>query len=85
MLEAIDLSVFSRDEPHGIGDSLNTQPRATHHWHSTLEVSALDAGQLPQDIKLSSLTGVLRFGPASASQAYGLGTYSALVLHRHAK
>ena len=33
-----DLSGFSREELDGIADSLNTRPRATHDWHTPLEV-----------------------------------------------
>lgn len=35
-----DLSVFSQVELDGIADSLNTRPRATHAWHTPLEVFA---------------------------------------------
>jgi IS30 family transposase len=35
-----DLSVFSQEELDGIADSLNTRPRATHNWHTPLEVFA---------------------------------------------
>jgi IS30 family transposase len=35
-----DLSVFSQAELDGIADSLNTRPRATHNWHTPLEVFA---------------------------------------------
>ena len=35
-----ELSVFSQDELDGIADSLNTRPRATHNWHTPLEVFA---------------------------------------------
>ncbi|WP_436296358.1 IS30 family transposase [Variovorax sp. LjRoot175] len=35
-----DLSVFSQDELDAIADSMNNRPRATHAWHSPLEVFA---------------------------------------------
>ena len=35
-----DLSVFSQHELDGIADSLNSRPRATHAFHSLLEVFA---------------------------------------------
>ena len=35
-----DLSVFSQAERDGIADSLNSRPRATHNWHTPLEVFA---------------------------------------------
>ena len=35
-----DLGVFSQAELDGIADSLNTRPRATHNWHTPLEVFA---------------------------------------------
>ena len=35
-----DLSVFSRDELDAIADSLNNRPRATHAFHTPLEVFA---------------------------------------------
>ena len=35
-----DLSLFSQDELDGIADSLNNRPRATHAFHSPLEVFA---------------------------------------------
>jgi transposase, IS30 family len=35
-----DLSVFSQDELDAIADSMNTRPRATHNWHTPLEVFA---------------------------------------------
>jgi IS30 family transposase len=35
-----DLSVFSQEELDGIADSLNSRPRATHNWHTPLEVFA---------------------------------------------
>jgi len=35
-----DLSVFSQDELDAIADSMNSRPRATHAWHTPLEVFA---------------------------------------------
>jgi IS30 family transposase len=35
-----DLGVFSQDELDAIADSLNSRPRATHNWHTPLEVFA---------------------------------------------
>lgn len=35
-----DLSVFSQEELDAIADSLNSRPRATHNWHTPLEVFA---------------------------------------------
>jgi len=35
-----DIGMFSQDELDGIADSLNTRPRATHDWHTPLEVFA---------------------------------------------
>jgi IS30 family transposase len=35
-----DLSVFSQAQLDAIADSLNTRPRATHNWHTPLEVFA---------------------------------------------
>ena len=35
-----DLSAFSQDELDAIADSLNSRPRATHNWHTPLEVFA---------------------------------------------
>ena len=35
-----DLSVYSQDELDAIADSLNTRPRATHNWHTPLQVFA---------------------------------------------
>jgi IS30 family transposase len=45
-----DLSVYSQDELDAIADSLNTRPRATHQFHSPLEVftSTLQRLQLPR-------------------------------------
>ena len=38
--KATDLSVFSQDQLDAIADSLNNRPRATHAFHSPLEVFA---------------------------------------------
>ena len=35
-----DLGAFSQDELDAIADSMNTRPRATHNWHTPLEVFA---------------------------------------------
>jgi IS30 family transposase len=35
-----DLSIYSQDELDAIADSLNHRPRATHDFHSPLEVFA---------------------------------------------
>jgi IS30 family transposase len=40
LAKGTDLSVFSQEELDGIADSLNTKPRATHNWHTPLEVFA---------------------------------------------
>ena len=44
-----DLSVYTQDELDGIADSLNNRPRATHAFHSPLEVFArmLEAASPP--------------------------------------
>lgn len=36
-----DLSVYSQDELDAVADSMNTRPRATHNWHTPLEVFTL--------------------------------------------
>jgi IS30 family transposase len=40
MPKGTDLSLFSQDELDGIADSMNNRPRATHAWHTPLEVFA---------------------------------------------
>ena len=35
-----DLSVFTQDELDAIADSMNSRPRATHNWHTPLDVFA---------------------------------------------
>jgi IS30 family transposase len=44
--EGNDLSVFSQNELDGIADSLNTRPRATHDWHTPLDVFARTLARL---------------------------------------
>ena len=38
MPKGTDLSLFSQDELDAIADSMNNRPRATHVWHTPLEV-----------------------------------------------
>jgi hypothetical protein len=40
MPKGTDLSLFSQRELDGIADSMNNRPRATHAWHTPLEVFA---------------------------------------------
>jgi IS30 family transposase len=40
MPKGTDLSLFSQDELDAIADSMNSRPRATHAWHTPLEVFA---------------------------------------------
>jgi IS30 family transposase len=40
MPKGTDLSVFSQDELDAIADQMNNRPRATHDWHSPLQVFA---------------------------------------------
>ena len=40
MPKGTDLSLFSQDELDQIADSMNNRPRATHAWHTPLEVFA---------------------------------------------
>ncbi len=46
--QGIDLSTFSQDDLDAIADSLNSRPRATHAFHSPLEVFAKMLAQTQQ-------------------------------------
>jgi IS30 family transposase len=48
MPKGTDLSVFSQDEPDGIGDGLNARPCTTHDWPTPLEVFAQTLGHSHQ-------------------------------------
>ena len=40
LLKGIDLSVYTQDELDAIADSMNSRPRATHNWLTSLQVFA---------------------------------------------
>jgi len=56
MPKGTDLSLFSQDELDGIADSMNNRPRATHAWHTPLEVFARTLASSHQTASVNPLT-----------------------------
>jgi len=61
-----DLSINSQDERDAIADSLNNRPRATHNWHTPLQVFAQTLASFHQPPNYVPITRVLHFGLEAA-------------------